>query len=276
MTEYLAPDSLFLTNDSRHKRWAIPYHHEALNARADILLGQNVDCIRGKKILDLGCHFGTFSYIAHQLGASHITGIDSDAKLIQQAGDFFSHYQVKSTSFTFKVSDIENYLLSLEPKSFDTVFCFGLLYYLPDNYHILQLIKRIAKEAIILDTFTAYYCAVQGKDSAQVIKSSTSETFQLPLMFHNLTQTEKTNYSLETRLDKRKVPLTFINCPTISLLELYFESLGFDYQKLEWSTFLKNPHKTWQELLTPASKLASHWSDVYSSNIRVSYLLKVN
>ena len=71
-------DSPFLTHDTRKSRWAIPYHWECLNARLKVLLTQNQKCIKGKKILDVGSHMGTFAYAALQSGADFIHGLDSE------------------------------------------------------------------------------------------------------------------------------------------------------------------------------------------------------
>ncbi len=58
MNELFAEDSPFLREETRKTRWAIPYDHECLNARADILLGRNDDALSGKTVLDAGAHMG--------------------------------------------------------------------------------------------------------------------------------------------------------------------------------------------------------------------------
>ena len=273
--EYIAADSLFLTQDTRAGRWAIPYTHETVNIRAKVLLDNNKKYIKNKRILDLGCHFGTFAYIALQLGAGFVQGVDIEPGLLEQAREFLSLYKINKSKYDFKVGNIIEYLEALPEKSFDTVLCFGLMYYMPDNYHLLSLIKKVAKHAVILDTFTAYYCAVQGKDSKAVLKSTTEDTFKLPLMLHNLTQAEKSSYSLPGRVKKNNKELTLLSCPTVPLLETYFKSLEFNFSKINWDKYLKKPGLNWRKLSTNQGKKDSHWSDIYSSEIRVSYLLEV-
>ncbi|MDD5455906.1 MAG: class I SAM-dependent methyltransferase [Candidatus Margulisbacteria bacterium] len=273
--EYIAANSHFLTQDTRAKRWAVPYTYETVNVRAKILLDNNKKYIKNKRVLDLGCHFGTFAYIALQLGAGFVQGVDIEPVLLEQACEYFSVYKVNKSKYDFKVGNIIEYLETLPEKSFDTVLCFGLMYYIPDNYHLLSLLKKIAKKAIILDTFTAYYCAVQGKDSKAVLKSVTADTFKLPLMLHNLTQTEKSSYALPGTVTKGNKQLSLLSCPTITLLETYFKSLGFNYSGISWDKYLENPGLNWRVLSTNQGKKESHWTDVYSSEIRVSYLLEV-
>ena len=79
----IAEDSPFLTTETRQTRWAIPYSFECLNARIDNLLTRNLDCFKGKRILDIGSHMGTFAYSALELGAEFVQGIDTeDYKLL--------------------------------------------------------------------------------------------------------------------------------------------------------------------------------------------------
>lgn len=274
--EFIDKNSIYLKNDTRQQRWAIPYSYEATNARADVLLNKNKQYIENKTILDLGCHFGTMSYICSQLKAKNILGIDGDKNLIAQAKKLKKETNI--TNVTFIVKDVIDYLANLKENSFDTILCFGLLYYIPDNFYLLKLMKKVAKETIILDTFTAYYNAIQGKDGLKYFNSFTDANFNLPIMLHSVTKAKKQkHYELNQHTFKeqeKQNPLTLLSCPTKSLLELYFKSLGISYKQLSWSKYLKNPDMRWQELEPPLAKSNSHWSDVYSTGIRVSYILK--
>lgn len=272
-TEYLPENSLFILNDPRKNRWAIPYHYEAVNIRAKTLLGDNISHIKRKRILDLGCHFGTFSYICLHLGAQFVVGVDSSTELIKQAEDMFVKHDVPNKTYEFIIEDVFQYLENLLEDSFDTVLCFGLLYYIPDNYYLLKLLKKVAREAIIIDTFTAYYSVIQGKDALEAYPAISEETFKLPIMVHTLTQTKKKYYDLPHGFGDRSKKLSFLTCPTISLLELYFSSLELKFHRLDWANSLKNPNKNWQDIVSSQGKLESHWTDVYSADIRVSYVL---
>jgi len=277
MNIYLPEDSIFLANDTRKNRWAIPYHFEAVNVRAEVLLAQNERFIKDKVVLDLGCYFGTFSKICLNLGAKKVVGVDSSLELIDLAKDIFNKENVEPEKYEFIVGDVFEFLKSYDIPRFDTVLCFGLLYYMQEPLSLLKLINSVAKQAIILDTFTAYYSVIQGKDSLKNVKKVKDETFELPLMFHSLTQSSKKYYNLpEVALTKKK-SLSFLTCPTVSLLEMYFAVLGTKYTKLDWQSYVKNVDVNWRELISSEAKIASHWTDLYSAEIRVSYLLeKVN
>lgn len=272
-TQYIPEDSLFITKDHRKNRWAIPYHFEAVNTRAHILLGNNINHIKGKLILDLGCHFGTFSYISLKLGGRFVKGVDYSTELIEQAKEMFASNNAADHAYNFVSKDVIQFLENSTEDSFDTVLCFGLLYYIPDNYYFLKLLKKVARKAIIIDTFTAYYSVVQGKDALKAHPIMMEDAFKLPIMMHTLTQTNKKYYNLPDGFGNKPKKLSFVTCPTISLLELFFSSLELKSCRLDWSSCLKNPGRKWQDMYSSQGKSESHWTDVYSANIRVSYLL---
>jgi len=266
-------DSPFLAHDTRKNRWAIPYHSECLNARLKVLLIQNQKFIKGKKILDVGSHMGTFAYAALKSGADFIHGIDSEGKMIVLGKNLFQELNVSKESYSMQVCDAMQYLESVEEKSFDTVLCLGMLYYTTEPYRLLKLMLKAARETVILDTFTAGYAAIQGKDAPQVYKNINDDTLKLPILLTALTQSEKKDYTLPHSFDYKSKNLGIITLPSEELLEIWFQSLGADYKKLDWSGYETRPC-TYHDLLTPEQKKSSHWVDVYTSGVRVSYLLQ--
>jgi SAM-dependent methyltransferase len=193
---YIPEDSPFLTTDTRKNRWAIPYSFECLNARIENLLGRNEDAIRGKRILDIGSHIGTFDYAACQMGAHLVHGIDTEEKTVERCLDLFRSQNLPASQYQFEVADALAFLENLPENSFDTVFCFGMLYYTAEPVAVLRQMGRVARETVLLDTFTAGYAAIQGKDSASVYPAIKEETLDLPLMIVSLTQPDKKDYLL--------------------------------------------------------------------------------
>ncbi len=269
----IAEDSPFLTTETRQARWAIPYNFTCLNARIDNLLTRNVDCIKGKRILDIGSHMGTFAYAALEMGAEFVQGIDTEEKTIERGEELFEQAKVAKTRYDFRVDDAFRYLENLEEGSFDTVFCLGTLYYMVEPYRLLKLMQKVAKETVLLDTFTAAYAAVQGKDAPQVYRSINEESLELPMMLTALTQPGKKDYRLPHSFPHRDKDLSLITLPTCALLEIWFQSLGMRFTKIDWSEY-QTRACTYHDLLTPEQKKASPWADVYTSGIRVSYLLR--
>ena len=269
----IAEDSPFLTTETRQTRWAIPYSFACLNARIDNLLTRNLDCFKGKRILDIGSHIGTFAYSALEMGAEFVQGIDTEEKTIARGQKLFQQLKVPESRYNLKVDDAFRYLENLEEGSFDTVLCLGTLYYMVEPYRLLKLMQKVAKEAVLLDTFTAAYAAVQGKDASQVYRSVTEENLKLPMLLSALTQPEKKDYRLPHSFPHRDKDLSLITLPTSALLEIWFQSLGMQFTKIDWQEYQTRPC-TYHDLVTPEQKKSSHWADVYTSGVRISYLLK--
>jgi hypothetical protein len=268
----IAENSPFLTNETRQTRWAIPYNFECLNARIDSLLTSNQNCIKGKRILDIGSHMGTFMYAALELGADFVQGIDTEEKTIGRGQDLFQQLQISQSSYNLLVDDAFRYLESLEEGSFDTVLCLGTLYYMVEPYRLLSLMQKVTKETILIDTFTASYAAIQGKDAPQVFNSMNEENLRLPMMLTALTQPAKKDYRLPHSFPHKEKDLSLITLPTTALLEIWFQSLRMPYNQIDWSAY-KTRLCTYHDLLTPEQKKSSHWADTYTSRVRVSYLL---
>jgi ubiquinone/menaquinone biosynthesis C-methylase UbiE len=269
---YIPEDSPFLTTDTRKNRWAIPYSFECLNARIDNLLGKQKNAVVGKTILDVGSHIGTLAYAAHQMGARFVHGIDVEEKMVAKGEKLFQDQKIPQSGYRFEVGDVFSFLESTPENSFDTVFCFGMLYYTAEPFRLLELMGRAAKETVLLDTFTAGYAAVQGKDAASVYPGIKDETLDLPLMIVSLTQPDKKDYRLPESFDHHGKDLSMITLPTRALLEIWFQGLNLNHTQLDWSEY-STRSCSFHDLVTPQQKQDSHWSDVYSSGIRVSYRL---
>ena len=271
-TPYFPEDSPFLKEDSRGKRWAIPYHYECLNGRVDTLLDRNVDVIRDCRVLDLASHMGTLSHAALQLGARHVHGIDTEEAMISKGKDLFSRTDISPDAYRFEVKDAFEFLEACEPDSYDTVFCFGLLYYVMEPFRLLKLMVRAARKCILLDTFTARYAALQGKDALQYYPNVSDEALDLPILLTSLTQSEKKDYRLPNAFPYKGKELALTTFPSRALLEIWFQILRLDFQLLKWDDYIQKPCH-WRDLWTPEQKQACHWADVYASEVRVSYRL---
>ena len=269
----IAEDSPFLTTETRQSRWAIPYSFECLNARVDNLLTQNQNCIKGKRILDIGSHMGTFAYSALELGAGFVQGIDTEEKTIQRGQELFQQLGVAESRYNLKVADAFDYLENLGEGSFDTVLCLGTLYYMVEPYRLLKLMRKVAKEVVLIDTFTAAYAAIQGKDAPEVYKSINEKNLKLPMMLTALTQPEKKDYRLPHSFPHKDKTLSLITLPTQALLEIWFQSLKMRFTQLDWKKY-QTRTCTYHDLLTPEQKKSSHWADAYTSGVRISYILK--
>ena len=269
---FIPADSPFITSDTRQKRWAIPYNFECLNYRIDNLLWRQKDIICGKKILDIASHMGTFSYAALQMGASFTHGVDTEKRMVKKCFNLFEQHGIAQSSYRFDIEDIIEFLENTPENTFDTIFCFGLLYYTTEPYRLLKLMRSAARH-IILDTFTAAYAAIQGKDSIVIHPKVTDELLSLPLLLVTQTQPDKKAYRLPGSYIRKDKELSLTTFPTETLLELWMQSLGMEYQRLDWSQYASRSCH-WQDLHTTTQKRESHWVDIYTAGVRVSYRIK--
>ncbi len=275
MIETFPKDSSFITTDTRTSRWAIPYHHEALNSRVENLVVKQKHAIEGKKILDLGCHFGTFAYACLVHGAEFVHGVDTEGPLVNKAEKLFAEHGITQNRFRFTLDDLVSAMNGLPDDSYDTVICLGVLYYIPDLYGALELMKKKARQYIMVDTFTAYYGACMTKEGVKFYQHLTEDAFSLPIVLHPLTQAEKKDYTLTTFFkNKKNKPIGMLSLPTIPALENYFRLLDLDYKKISWAEYRGNRF-TWKDFANGEIKKKSHWSDVYHADLRVSYLLTI-
>ena len=224
MKTFISPESPFLTTDTRSRRWAIPYHPECVNGRIDVLLDRNRNTLAGKSILDIGSHIGTFAWAALQLGAQFVHGIDVEKRTIERCENLFQGEGVDKSNYKFEIRNVLEFLKGTKENSFDTVLCFGLMYYIQEPYHLLKLMARAAIETLLIDTFTAAYSAVQGKDAPPTHPHLTNKVLNLPMMMVTPTQAEKKDYRLSESFTRKGRNLSLIALPTQALLELWFES----------------------------------------------------
>jgi hypothetical protein len=267
-------DSIFRKADTRGSRWAIPYNLECLNARVENLLGNHLDSIKGKRVLDMASHIGTFSYAALQMGAEFIQGVDTEKRTVEKCMELFNTQKLDGEKYKFEVRDAFDLLENAPENSWDTIFCFGMLYYTTEPLRLLKLMRKAARDCILLDTFTAAYAAIQGKDALGIYPLMNDDTLKLPMMITSRTQADKKDYQLPQSFEQNGKQLSLTTFPTQSLLEIWFESLNMSYQLLDWSSYATR-ECSWEDLNTPDQKKSSHWADVYSSRVRVSYRLNI-
>lgn len=108
--------------------------------------------LKDKKVLDIGCRDGLFSFEAEKLGAREVIGIDSVPSI--GARDFLVPF------FQSKVQLREFNLLDLKPETFgkfDVVVFPGVLYHLRYPFWSLKLIRDVLKDDGVLLLETAVF-----------------------------------------------------------------------------------------------------------------------
>ena len=72
----------------------------------------------GKRVVDLGCNFGFFSFQARRLGAASVTGVDREEKVLEGAAMLRDIFGLDGVEFVS--CDIEKPVASLTSRKFDT------------------------------------------------------------------------------------------------------------------------------------------------------------
>ena len=274
MIETFSENSPFLQLDERKKRWAVPYHYEALNCRIENIIIGNLEKIKNRDILDIGSHYGTFAYSTLLYGAKKVIGIDDEKSLITRANELFQKENIEKSRYDFFVDDGVNFLKKQKDNSFDTILSLGILYYINDPISFLKEMHRVTRDCVIIDTFTVYYAAVVSKDGVEIANVVPDEVFNTAIVFHPMTQAKKKGYTLKSsfKTGKNKKEMSVLSLPTIRALEQFFSLAGFTFEKISWDKYKKRDYY-WREFIDQDFKRTSHWSDVYHTKIRVTYKL---
>jgi SAM-dependent methyltransferase len=115
---------------------------------------KNQSLITDNHILDLGCHSGYMCYIASQLGAKSVTGLNIRQEPIEAASYFFDQLQVPN--YKFVLGNIEDFnLLKQLCETTDTVIMSTVLEHLRNPELVLRTIANSNVQNIIIESSIA-------------------------------------------------------------------------------------------------------------------------
>lgn len=116
------------------------------------LLGAVGGGLSGKRVLDIACNSGFWSFQCALLGAREVVGFDARAALVEQA--FLVQEITGLSNVRFQVLDFREMAPAALGGTFDVVLNLGILYHLPDPLRALELTRAMARERshILLDT----------------------------------------------------------------------------------------------------------------------------
>jgi hypothetical protein len=120
------------------------------NERYRRIIEPNLEHIRGRRVLDLGSHFGAWSWAALSNGASYVLGIEGRADTLERGRKHFTAFD--RTRYDFICADVFAGLRRSRATPFDTIFCLGLFYHVMDHDRLLRLMAQYRPSAIIIDT----------------------------------------------------------------------------------------------------------------------------
>ena len=199
-----------------------------LNCRHRALIVENETAIAGKSVLDIASHDGRWSFAALSIGAKRVLGIEAREHLVTSAAETFQEYNVAKDRYGFIQGDIFEEIDKIEPRSIDTVFCFGFFYHTVHQYLLLSKIARLKPQCLIIDTLIELHPA----DAIFVM-------------------TEDTEGEGNVALAGAK--RTVVGRPTRSALELMLGSFGWTAHYYDWHhagirqwDYLQDYHEGWR------------------------------
>jgi SAM-dependent methyltransferase len=110
---------------------------------------------RGKRVLDIACNEGAYSFAALARGAAHVDGFDVRESNIEKAR--FAQRVLGHAGVDFHVSTIDDWF-DAHPEPYDHVLCCGILYHLVDPPATIARVAASARESILVT------CVLYGGD----------------------------------------------------------------------------------------------------------------
>lgn len=105
----------------------------------------------GASFLDVGCMWsvdGAISFLAEESGARAVTGID----LMPASTRFEAERARRGSELRFVQGDLHDVDLDVEPH--DVVWCFGVLYHVPNPVATLERLRSLTARTLVLGTET--------------------------------------------------------------------------------------------------------------------------
>ena len=107
--------------------------------------------LAGKRVLDVGCNAGFWSYQAIEAGCDYVYGIDARPMHIEQAELVFDINDVDPRRYDFRVADVLDVRADVLGR-FDIVLCLGLMYHVRDPIGLIETISDLNSDLLVIDT----------------------------------------------------------------------------------------------------------------------------
>jgi 2-polyprenyl-3-methyl-5-hydroxy-6-metoxy-1,4-benzoquinol methylase len=108
--------------------------------------------LRGKRVLDLGCNSGYWTYLAAKEGdAAYVEGVEMTGSLVRQARFALSRSGVDAERYRIIQGDAYKRLAQSEA-AFDVIFCLGFFYHINDPALLMSLMSKACTGYVVLDT----------------------------------------------------------------------------------------------------------------------------
>jgi SAM-dependent methyltransferase len=110
---------------------------------------------KGRRVLDIACNEGAFSFAALEQGAAHVDAFDARASNVEKAR--FVAEVLGYRGVEFHVATLDAWL-DTHPEPYDHVLCCGILYHLLDPATAIGRVARSARESVLVT------CVLYGQE----------------------------------------------------------------------------------------------------------------
>jgi len=129
-------------------------------------LGLNEDVLKGKRLLDLGCHIGGMIFESQKFAPAYSVGIEYDCEKVKVARLIAAY--CGQTNVRFVQGDIDNIAPGDIGGEFDVVFCFALEAHVKDKNRFYELLSKLTGETL--------YFEGNGNTDPNTVKTSLKDT----------------------------------------------------------------------------------------------------
>jgi len=187
-----------------------------LNARYEAIIGQNIDLLRHKRVLDVASHDGRWSFAALAAGCAHVTGIEAREHLVASANATFQVYGMDMNAYRFVRSDAFD-ALRRERFDVDTVLLLGFFYHVNRHVELVSLLAATGARHIVLDTLIV-------PDSRAPNGEAILELMSEP------TDSEGNAFGSEA--------MALVGRPSRAAIRLIFGHYGYAEREIDWSPYV--------------------------------------
>jgi len=125
--------------------------------------------LAGRSFLDVGCNAGGYSFLAHEMGASHAVGFDARPHWIDQARFVRSMLDIDEEQVRFETMHMD--AVADLGQRFDVTLFKGVFYHLPNPIRAVELLASVTEHVMLIDTATS----VDAPDDTLTIKFESAD-----------------------------------------------------------------------------------------------------
>jgi protein-L-isoaspartate O-methyltransferase len=183
-----------------------------LNSRYRAIIEGNVEHLKGRRVLDVASHDGRWSFAALKAECAHVTGIEAQQRLVEQANQTFQEYKVDPKRYRFVIADMFD---QLPQERADTVLLLGIYYHVSRHVDLARLVSDTGAGVIILDT--------------NIMPGNEGPTIRL---FEERRSDQTT--------DLQNDQMTVVGHPSRAAIKLIFGQFGYSVKEIDWSDYPKD------------------------------------